>query len=81
MARRLSQLEPQDGAIRTAEAATDLVVAFVKDRGRYFVRPVSAKRTADTWTVLVDVGVFGPKVGTFHVDAKTGVIRDFDIPA
>ncbi|MBI2871766.1 MAG: hypothetical protein HYY00_01080 [Chloroflexi bacterium] len=66
-------------AVNTAQEATDIAVGFLKQY-KQLVTPVKAQREGDEWTVLVDVGVFRTIIATFHIDAATGAIKDYDIP-
>ena len=66
-------------AVNSAQEATDIAVGFLKQY-KPFVTPIKAHRQGNEWTVLIDVGVFKTLVATFHIDAATGTIKEYDIP-
>jgi hypothetical protein len=67
-------------AIDSAQRATDIAVDFFK-KYRPIVLPISARREGDVWVVTVDVGVFLVKPATVLIEASTGKIKEYNIPA
>lgn len=65
--------------VDSAESATAIAVDFVKQH-RLIARALSAHREGDVWTVEVDVGAFFIRVATVHIDARTGLVKEYAIP-
>jgi len=66
--------------IKTAEKATAIAHSFIK-KYRSFARPVKAIREDDAWLVDIDVGPLAAKIAKVKIDAKTGDILEYTIPA
>lgn len=66
--------------IESAEQATELVTAFVKQHYSWGGRPISARRENGTWLVEIDIGVFKYRVGQVKLDAETGHIVEYAFP-
>lgn len=67
-------------AVRTADQATDLALAFLRRSGWTFVRALSAHQKDGTWVVEVDVGALSVRKGNLKVDSRTGAIVEYDVP-
>jgi hypothetical protein len=65
--------------VKSAAEATEIATAFLKKH--YFsVRPISAVKDNDIWTVKVDVGVLTKDIAKVTIDASTAEIREYSLP-
>ena len=66
--------------VKSAAEATQIAQSVLE--AEYgFRRPVKAQKIGDIWYVQIDVGVFKPRVANFKVDAKTGVVLEYEVPS
>lgn len=66
--------------VQSASQATKIAADFLRE-WHAWMRPVSAKREQDVWTVQIDVGVIAVQIARVSIDAKTGAIVEFERPA
>ena len=65
--------------VTTADEATKIAMEFAF-RYKFFVTPLTAKRTDDSWIVELDLGLFSPLKGWVKVRADTGTITEYQFP-
>jgi len=69
-----------DSEVKSAQEATQ-VAQSVLEAEYGFRRPIKAQKIEDIWYVQIDVGVFKPRIANFKVDAKMGVVLEYEVPA
>lgn len=68
-----------NGEVKSAQEATAIALSVI-EKQYGFTRPIKAVKEGNIWLVQIDVGVFKTRIGNFKIDAKTGVVLEYDIP-
>ena len=68
------------GEVKSAEEATQIAKSFVLKQ-RLFARAIKAVRQDDIWVVEIDVGPIFVSLATVKLDASTGTIVEYNMPA
>ena len=64
--------------IKSAAEATAIAQSILE--AEYgFRRPIKAQKIGDIWYVQIDVGVFKPRIANFKIDAKAGVVLEYEV--
>ena len=68
------------GEVRSAAEATEIARTFIRNY-RTYTRPLRAVREDDSWLVEIDVGPIFNVIAKVKVDAKSGDVLEYTIPA
>ena len=66
--------------IESADQATEIAVAFLKEYHTVLQRPHRARLEQKTWVVEVDIGAIFTRMAKVSIDADTGRILEYDVP-
>jgi len=69
-----------DYKVKSAAEATEIAESFIK-KYRWYRRPLKAVREDNTWLVEIDVGPLFTVIAKIKIDAISGDILEYTIPA
>ena len=65
----------------SADQATEIAVDFLREYYELLHKPLMARLEQGKWLVEVDVGLYFTVVAKITIDAETGAILEYQVPA